>query len=195
MALSKREKYIAFAVGGAVALYGLDQTVLQPFKDKLDAIQAATDDANGKLVDRAALFTQQRELSKVWADMTKNGLSTDPSAAESQAQLAVIRWAGESGARLQSIGPTKATDEKQFQTMGFHVTAQGDTPSVGRLLWDLETASVPVRVTDIQVTPLKEGTDNLTINFGVSTLCILPGAGVAKPAPAPAAASDGGNAT
>ncbi len=38
-------------------------------------------------------------------------------------------------------------------------------------MWDIETATVPIRLTDVQVAPRKEGTDDLSIQFGVSTLC------------------------
>ena len=65
-----------------------------------------------------------------------------------------------------------------------------------KLLWSLETATIPVRVNDMQVTPRREGTDDLTIRLSVSALCMPPDAG-AKPPPgagdkpaAPSGASD-----
>ncbi len=46
--------------------------------------------------------------------------------------------------------------------------------AASRLLWSLETASIPVRVTEMHITPRKEGTDDLSVQLSISTLCLLP---------------------
>jgi hypothetical protein len=60
-----------------------------------------------------------------------------------------------------------------FEVIGFHLTGNGSTPAMGRLLKSFETAAIPVRVEEMQLTPLKEGTDNLKIELSLSTLCQL----------------------
>ena len=46
--------------------------------------------------------------------------------------------------------------------------------SIANLLWSMETATIPVRVNDLQILPRKEGTNDLTLQLTVSTLCLLP---------------------
>ncbi len=122
--------------------------------------------------------------------MTRGGLSADASAAESQALKATLDWAGQAGVGVTALKPDRTTDENGFQIISFHATGVGNTPAVAKLVWDIETATIPVRLTDLSVTPVKEGTDQLTVQFGVSTLSRLPTADDrAKP---PAAAPAGG---
>ena len=196
MALSQREKYIAIGVGGAIALYGLNSAVLDPYFSKLDLINTQTDTARQQLADRADLFTRQSELKKVWSSMTRSGLTSDPSAADSQSARAVLTWIGESGVAVTNTKTDRTTDENQFQILGDHFTCTGDTQQVTKLMWDLETATIPIRLTDVQITPRKEGTDDLTIQFGVSTLVRSTAAdGTAPPAASASAGNDGGNAS
>ena len=188
MTLSPREKNIAIGVGAAIVLYGLYSVVIKPYMDNLDALHDKTQAAQSALEDQKMLFQRKDDLQKVWSDLTHGGLSDNQSAAESQAVRAILDWAGDAGVTVTALKPDRASDENKFQILSYHVTAVGRTPDVGRLMWDIETATIPVRLTDVQVTPRKEGTDDLTIQFGVTTLVQPPEP--TKPAAMPAAVSD-----
>ncbi len=186
MALSPREKNIAIGVGVAAVALGLWSVVISPYIDNLGLLTDRIASAQGALDDQKALFRRKEELQKVWSDLTHGGLSDNVSAAESQAVLAVLGWAGDAGVTVTALKPDRASDENKFQILSYHITAVGRTPDVARLMWDIETATIPVRLTDVQVTPRKEGTDDLTIQFGVTTL-VQP--------PAPPAKSTGARTT
>ncbi len=193
--MSPREKMIAIGVGAVIALYAVNSSVIDPYVARLHAIDDDTATATATLNERLALFARQSELKKVWAAMTRGGLSADPSAAESLALKATLDWAGEAGVTITALKPDRVTDENQFQIISFHATASGSSPAVGKLLWDIETATIPVRLTDLAVTPRKEGTDDLVVQFGISTLCLRPGATDAAKPPTAAAGLTGGNAS
>ena len=197
MALSAREKYIAIGVGAAVALYALDAAVLSPYTERLKAIEQQTSDAQDRLTAQSDTFRSQSDLRKVWSAMTHGGLSPDWSVADSQLAQALLKWSADAGVSVTSVKPDRPADENGFQVIGYHFTCNGTTPQVAKLLWDIETATIPARLTDVQVTPLKEGTDNLTIQFGVSTLVQPANGGKPVPAVSSAAApasTDGGAA-
>ena len=186
MALTKRERLIAIGVGAAVGLYLLDSVVIAPYAERLNALDRDTQAATSEMNDRNATFDRQHELNKVWTAMTRGGLQDDAGAAESQALKATLDWAGRAGVAVTALKPDRTTDEAPFQIISFHATAAGRTPALAELLWDIETATIPVRLTDLSVTPAKEGTDQLTVQFGVSTLC------QPKVDPAKAAAANAG---
>ena len=194
MALSPREKYIAIGVGAAVVLYALDAAVLTPYSDRLTAIEQETVDAETHLAAQSDLFKANRDLKVVWTAMTRGGLSPDWSVADSQLAQALLKWAGDAGVSVTSVKPDRSAVENGFQVISYHFTCNGSTPEVTKLLWDIETATIPVRLTDVQITPRKEGTDDLTIQFGVSTL-VQPQPAADGDKPAAAVASDGGNAS
>jgi hypothetical protein len=194
VALSQREKYIAIGVGAAIVLWIADSVVISPYRAKMDQLQKDTADADATQVERTALFGREPEVNRIWSELTHGGLSTDVSAAESQSYRAVVEWAGEAGVQLTALKQDSVTNENVFQVSGFHVTATGSTSAIGNLMWDIETATIPVRLTDVQIVPRKEGTDDLTVQFGVSTLCRRPDAPdhAAKPAAAGVTAAANG---
>ena len=176
MVLSKREKYIAFGTAAAVVILTLDQIVLTPYFARRASIQAEQQQVIGDIDKANDLFARERKLRAVWADMQKGGLKIDPSEAESQALQAVLDWAKSAEVELAALKPERSTQEKSFQVIRFHVTGTGPMASIARLLWSVETAKVPVRVNDIQVASRREGTDDLSVQLSVSTLCLVPDA-------------------
>jgi type II secretory pathway component PulM len=174
--LSKREKYIAIGVAAAIALVVLDQLIYEPLDAQLTSIDDQRTAAQSRLNDAQTLFARERRLRQVWTDMEKGGLQADSSAAESQLSHAILDWESSSGVVLAALKPERATTEGDFQVIGFHVTATGSLPQVARLFWYAETASIPVRLTDIQITPRHEGTDDLSVQLSISTLCLIPSA-------------------
>jgi hypothetical protein len=171
--LSKREKYIAIGVAIAVVVLALDQLVFEPLFAQLKAIQNQRTDAVAKMDAANDLFARQRKLRVVWKKMQSGGLKADASSAESQAMHAILDWTATSGVQLTALKPERSMTQGQFQVISFHVTATGSMATVSRLLWAIETASIPVRVNDVQITPQPEGTDHLSVQLSVSTLCML----------------------
>lgn len=176
MVLSKREKYIAIGAVSAIAVLVLDQVVLSPYFAKRTAIADQRSQILEEMDKANDLFARQRQLRKIWAEMQKGGLKADASEAESQALRAVLDWAQGAGVNLAALKPERSTQEGKFQIISFHVTLTGTVASMSRLLWSMETATLPVRVNDMQVTPRREGTDDLSVQLSVSTLCLLPDA-------------------
>jgi len=173
--VSKREKQIAIATAAAVGLFVLIDFVWQPYSDALDQIQTQTDAVNKQLQDAGALFANQHRLAKIWADMQAHGLKTDESQADSQLQHAILDWEQRSGVTQQTLKQDQARKEGDFDVVGYRVTADGSMRSIVQFVWALETATMPIRVTDIRITPEREGgTDQLSVTLGVSTLCASP---------------------
>jgi hypothetical protein len=174
MILNQREKYIAYGSAAAVLLLVLDYFVLSPYLDERDAIAQRSTALYQKVDDENSLFERERHLKKIWEELQKGGLNVDASTAESQAQQAVIDWADASGMTLTGLRPGKTTPEGKFLVISFNVTGTGAMPDIARMLWSLETATIPVRVSDMQLKPRKEGTDDLLATFTLSTLCLPP---------------------
>ena len=45
---------------------------------------------------------------------------------------------------------------------------------VGRFLYRIQTATVPVRITDLTINSRKEGTDDLAVQLGIATIYLPP---------------------
>lgn len=174
MVLSKRERYIAIGVGTVVVLLMLDLIVVSPYLTRRAEIAKEMDDTTADIHKADILFLQQKRLRKLWNEMNANGLNNTPSDAESQLQLALDEWSQECGVNVSSLKYERSAAEGKFLRISFHLTGTGPLSTMANLLWRLETTSMPLRVNEIQITPRKEGQDNLQLQLAISTLCRIP---------------------
>ncbi len=187
--LSRRELYIAIGTAIALALLALDRLLLTPYLERRSTLAADRQQAVAQLSQAQSLFDRQRKLRPIWATIQKSGLKADASAAESQAMHAILSWTQSAGVDLTTLKPERTTQEGPFQVSSFHVTATGPMAAVSRLLWAMETPDIPIRVNDVQISPRKEGADDLSVQLSVSTLSRPEKKGAA---PAPPASGRGG---
>ncbi len=174
MVLSKREKYIAIGVGAAVGLLVLDSLIFAPYFTRRNKITVDRTALNEQTEAAAATLMRQSKLRPVWAEIQQHGLMVDPDVAASQAQKAILDWAHAANVELFSLRNERPAQEGQFQIINFGVTGTGTMNSISKFLWSLETAAIPIRVNDMQITPRREGTDDLSIRLTVSALCMTP---------------------
>jgi hypothetical protein len=176
--LSQREKIIAIGLGATILLVIIWQSAVSPYFDRLDDIQkqysSAVDQQNSVLT----LFSRRKKLQTVWTDILKGGLKSNASDAASQMQHAVIDWENAAGVNETAFKPERTVDADQFSILSYRLTERGSMWSIAKLLAKFETATIPVRVNEVQITPEKEGTDALLLQLSISTLCQRPAAPV-----------------
>jgi Tfp pilus assembly protein PilO len=185
--LSKRERYVAIGVLAAVGIFGLNYFFVDPLlasRSELDKkIAEKTDEARKekKLID------ESRNKATTWASMQNNGLRRkDASEAEAPVLSSIRDWAQDAGMVLSAVKPERSEKEKDFQKLTFRATGSGRMSQIAWFLWRIQTSPIPVKVSDLQLSAHKEGTDELTLQIGISTACLLPDADKDKSAFSPA---------
>lgn len=174
MTLSKREQGYAIAVGAVVAGLGLWTLVISPYFDAMADLDSQTQKQIATQEDNTRLFARRDQLKKVWTDMQNNGLKLDPATAQSQAYHAVLDWAQQANVQLDGTKLERPSDAGDFEIIRFSVSGPSSSRSISRLLWDLETSPIPLRVNQLSLHALKPGSDNLTMQLDISTLCLMP---------------------
>jgi hypothetical protein len=162
---------IALGVGVTVVLALIWQAIVSPYLDHLDDLKKQYTTAVSQQTDILTLFGRRAHLQKVWTDIKNGGLKSNSSDAASQLQHAVIDWENASGVTETSFKPERSTDADQFSILSLHLTERGTMWSISKLLAKFETATIPVRVNEVQITPEKEGTDDLILQLSISTVC------------------------
>ncbi len=183
---------MAVIVGAGVVLALLYFLAVDPYLNSRDDLI----EQRSKLLDRKkqvdALFASKRHLTPIWADMLQGGLRSSPGDAEQQAYQAVLDWAQNAGFGFGGLKPDKAVQQQNgFEVLSFHVSGTGSNAQLARMLWSMETASIPIRLVEIQITPRREGFDELAVQLTVSTVCRVPDSAVpAKPVASAGAAAN-----
>lgn len=171
--LSRRERYIGLAVLAVLAVLVLDRLIVSPLMAEQRELKSQASKANSELLDANRLFSTSRRMNREWGEKLRN-LPHDASEAESRLLNNLRDWGQEAGLALSSLKPERTEKTRDFFTATIRATGTGSMSQVSRFLWRLETANVPVRVTDLQITSRKEGTDDLSITLGISTIYLAP---------------------
>jgi hypothetical protein len=83
-------------------------------------------------------------------------------------------WADAAGVSLSLLQRERQTEKTPLPTIAFQAAGTGSMESVTKLLWRMQNATIPVRVTELQVWARNEGTDDLSVQMRLSTV-YLPG--------------------
>ena len=175
MARSRRENLLIIGVSVAVGLFALDRYVWKPFNQKRDDLAVQHERSLAKIGENRAVFNKERDLRKVWSELSAAGLETHPADAERMMLHALRGWTKEAGVGQVSLRPERS-NLRGFVKVGVDVKGTGPTASLAKLLWAIESAKMPVRIENVQVTPTstKEGGgDEVQIQLTISRLCAV----------------------
>jgi hypothetical protein len=172
MILSKRERTIVVVTTAVLPLFLADRFFLSPILSRRERIETETGELVLERQKAESLFKQKRQLAPRWREMTDSGLGTGAEAAESRMLHAIRDWAQEAELNLASVKHERTEMERQFQKITWRAAASGSMAAVSRFLYRVQEASLPVRISDLVVAARQEGSDSLSIQVGISTLCM-----------------------
>jgi hypothetical protein len=171
MILSKRERQIALATFVVLAIFGLDRFLITPVQERQAEAATQLQQTLDGLERARALFDRRHQLAPEWQQMVEADLQAEPAAAESAVLHALRNWSEQTHLSLTSLRPGKATDMGELRELTFRASGEGGMSAVTGFLWQIETSSLPIRLTDLHIGTRKEGADDLTVDLGISALC------------------------
>lgn len=172
--ISSRERRIAWIAGVAIGAFALDSLIVSPLLDRQASAQSRVDNATLQLAKADGIFQNKLKAQKVWNEMAGESVQASPPQAESQLLSAARDWAQSSGLSLTSLKQERMEREQGFGKMTVRASATGDMQALGRFLYEIQSADIPVRVVDITVNSRREGTDDLTVQIGLATIYQAP---------------------
>jgi len=191
MTFSKREQIILLLTLVALGALVLDFFALTPLLQRIDEVKTQRTLLLTRMTKAESLLQRRRVLAPRWRRMVTESLKHDPGEAESQVLHAIGAWAEKAGLNLTSVRPDRSAEETPLPEIDFRAAGTGSMSAVSRFLWGLETASIPVKVKNLQVSSRKEGTDSLSLQLTFSTLYLADPAQEAPPEADSAPASEG----
>jgi hypothetical protein len=180
MILSKRERYIVIGTVVVVGILALDRLFLTPLIERRQETNANIRLETEKMEKATALVTNRSRVQRKWNELSGASLKGDGANAESQIIRAVNDWAQDAGLNVSSVKPERAEREKikdketQFMKITFRANATGNMAAISRFMWRLQTAKVPIRVTDVSINTRRDGVDDLSLDLGISTIYLPP---------------------
>jgi hypothetical protein len=188
MNMSQRERRIATIAGVVIGALVLYEYVIDPQVQRIVALDEGMRQSTAALDRANGLLEASRRASRQLSQMAGAGLRRSDAAAESELLNSVREWAQESRVTLSGVKRERTEREKDFNKVTFRASGSGGMGQIGRFLYRLQTASIPVRISDMTINSRKDGTDDLAITLSISTIYLAPQAEKpgARPGPAPA---------
>ena len=187
MVVSPRERYIVAATAAVLALLAVDRFAVEPLLNQRAAIDAQKAALAGELSRAQDLVSLSSQNMPMWNAM-RAGLQAGPAEAESQILHAIGDWAEDSRLTLSLLKPERLTGKTRLPQIAFQAAGTGSMEAVTRFFWRLETATIPIKVTELQLASRKEGTDDMSVQLRISTVYLperpQPIAAAAKPSKA-----------
>jgi hypothetical protein len=199
--LSKREQVIGTVAGAALGLWFVNWAVVSTLLTQREDALASVNKAELELTEARNLIKLKPALDRQFAENVSKGLMVDQSQAESQLLNRLREWASDSGLDLATLKPSgiaqpvmkpggKAGEKhKSFLRLTCRATGTGNMNQVARFIWRIQNGSIPVRITDLTINTRKEGTDDLEVNLGISTIFLAPAPQAAQTERRPASQS------
>ena len=179
MILSKREQYIVVAAIFAVTALVLDAYVLTPFLARRAKLQVQEQTLRGEIKQGEALIEREKLIAPRWQEMLSDGLEAERAQAESKILHALRDWSNECGLDLASLKPQQTKEKGSLLEMSMQMAGTGSMESVARFIWRVETASLPIKITQLQLGAREEGMDKLSLQLRISAVCLPARASVA----------------
>jgi hypothetical protein len=176
--LSKREKYIGIGASIAVGLLILNSVILDPLLAQQSDLETKIVTAKADKKADDDLMDQAGRASVRWIAMLtpKGTMLKDESLATSQLYNNISEWSRDAGlnpppALKSDRGAEKVKD---FQQISVHASITGTMSQVSRFVWDVQNSNVPVRITELQVSSRKSGSDDLKVEMDIATVYFSP---------------------
>jgi hypothetical protein len=171
--LSQRERYIVIGTVAVVALFALDYLFFTPLMERKRQLDIDIPARQAELYRNDQIFSRSRNANKKWSELTAGALKRDPSTTESQFINSLGGWAQDARISL-SYKPERTEKQKDFVKITYRATFNCNMSQFRSFLLRIQRATIPIRINDVTVNSRPEGSDNLQVSMGISTVYLAP---------------------
>jgi hypothetical protein len=179
MVLSKRERRIAIVTIAVLMIFVFDRFILSPVMDARDKVLSQKEDLIREMGKASGLFKQKGKVSAKYNEMISGGLNSDASITESEILNAIRAWSQDYGLSLSSVKPERNKSGEEMREIIFNLACSGDMTSLSRFLWRVETSTLPVKITEIQLGSNSDNGREMSLQLKLSALYLAENAGSA----------------
>jgi hypothetical protein len=148
-----RQTLLKIGAFAAIGLYLLDLVIIEPALSHWKEQSERIDALRAKVVRGRALKERAQSLRARWDEMQRTDLPDDESQAADDAQSAVGRWEADSRIAFTSLSPqSRRFDDLGYATYEIRASATGEQAALAKLIYDLETDKMPVRLSEWELT-------------------------------------------
>ena len=176
MVLSKRERYVGIVTAAVLSILVLDRLILRRCWRAKSGSTPTIAVAEQERAKADQLFMKRNKANRSWRDDVRHRIAGQRRRRrrEPDPQQCPAVGAGRGHEPGESSSRERTERDKEFDKITFRATGTGSMSQIGRFLYRIESASMPVRITDVLLSTRREGTDDLSITVGIATISLVP---------------------
>lgn len=169
MVLSKQERILVIVTVLVLGIWAANAVVIEPLSDMRRQTANEKLELEAQLEQARNTFNRRKALERKWKGLLSEGMQSDADA-EIRIARALTEWSQQTGMSLSSLTPERTTTDKGMKEVTFVVAGQGNLEGVASFLYRVETAELPVKVTNMQLGSSSESDDNMSLQLRLSAI-------------------------
>ncbi|MEN6426783.1 MAG: hypothetical protein ABFD90_17185 [Phycisphaerales bacterium] len=169
MVLTKRERILAIVTVLVLGTLAINSAIIKPLSTWRQETEDEKLELEAQIQEAQNLFEHRRLLERKWRGLLSEGMKSDADA-ESRIARALTEWARQTRLTLSSVKPDRAITEKGMNEITFAVAGEGTLDAVTSFLYRVETAELPVKVTNMSLGSSNESGENMSLQLRLSAV-------------------------
>lgn len=174
MQIKNRQQVLTVGAIVVLALFAADRLVIDPLTAMWDAKAKQIRQMRAQLAENQALLRREQAIRVRWAQMERNTLTNNPSAAEQQLFAAIDSWRKDSGVAINGATPQWKHDSDDYMTYQCRMDAAGNLATLSKFLYDLENDPMALRLDSIEINARDKEGQVLVLGLQISGLVLTP---------------------
>lgn len=171
MQTKNRQQLLVIVAIAIVALFAADKVLLTPLGNWWSARSKEIKKLETDVRSAKSLASQEQSLRSRWAEMRRNTLPDDQSAAEQQLLRSLERWSRETGLKVTAINPQRH-DGDDYSTLQCRLEGTGGINNLAQFLYAMEKDPMALRFENIEISSHDAEGQQLSIGLQVSGLIL-----------------------
>jgi hypothetical protein len=171
MGLSKRERIIFIVTLICVGILIVNEFVINTVYGELVSLGKERDELRLEVEEAENLIARRASLERRWDELLANGM-WNRGAAESKVFDSLREWSSKANMTLGNVRPEQSTAEKGMSVLRFTLSGEGRLASVARLLYEIESSPVPVKISSMSLGSTKDDGSKITMSMYLSILFV-----------------------
>jgi len=169
--IKNRQQLLVFGAIAIVALFAADKIIFTPLGSFWTARSKEIKKLETDVRSAKSLASQEQHLRARWAEMRRNTLPDDQSAAEQQLLKSLERWSRETGLKVTAINPQRH-DGDDYSTLQCRLEGTGGINNLAQFLYAMEKDPMALRFENIEISSHDAEGQQLSIGLQVSGLIL-----------------------
>lgn len=172
--LKNRQQVLVLAALAAGGLFIANLVVFTPLTNVWKARAERLAALRKQVAQGEQLQQRQAGLRSRWAQMRRNTLPNDNSAAEQQVFNAIENWKQNSGANVTAINPQWKHDAEDYLTYECRLDAAGDLSALSKFLYEVEKDPMALKLESVELGTRDKLGQQLTLAVQFNCLVLTP---------------------